>query len=197
MKILFLALLVTGSWSASAAESSRAGSCTQDQHVQWAETCLFLMDLWRPGTRDPFILLQDGRFQRDQDLVAGFSSACKDLVENPGKIEDDKWKRLPDLLDRVGQCDWSGHEEWLHGCMAAVDRLKRPGTRRRDLLEHFLAEDTSNSPATYSSRRCPPLKVGIWFTDTSGTEAEEDVIQDIFSYLAYRASARSQWRTDD
>jgi hypothetical protein len=114
---------------------------------------------------------------------------------HPGKIADYKWRLQPDLLDRVGQCDWPDHEQWLRGCTAPVDQLSHQGTRR-DLLKHFVAENTSILPETYMSRDCPLLKVGVRFSTTSDRETEEDIIEDIFPFIDFRASTLSRWRPD-
>lgn len=185
MKILSLALLVTLGWSESAAASSWA--CKQGQHVEWIETCLFLLDGRIPGSRDPWVILRNPSYKRERNLAASFSSDCKAYFENPDKIEAHKWEKQPDLLDHLGQCDWSDHEQWLRSCIATVRQIRKRGTRG-ELVKNFIPENTTMSPEIYMSRDCPFLKVSVWFSLTSEAETADDVIDMISPYIDYPKS---------
>jgi hypothetical protein len=186
MKIfLYLILFVAAAPQiALGAESSE--SCSQEQHVQWLETCLFVIADFTPSEDplDPWSILRSCSFHPQKALLPEFMAACRARMEQPGRIRESLWQAQPDLLIRLSACSWAAHEQWLGACLRPIDQLKVGGTRS-DVLRYFDLERDDGVSESFNSRQCPFVKVNVWFATATGVASGSDKISDIAPYIGY------------
>jgi hypothetical protein len=198
MKISLCLILLVTIFPSLALGSAPPESCSQEQHVQWIETCLFVIadvdfthrddfthSEHSEGPRDPWsIVPYNCAFWEEDALLPEFTSACRARLEGLSKIGEHLWQAQPDLLNRLSACNWTAHEQWLGACLKPIDRLKKFGGTRRDVLRYFDLRKTG-MPEKLTSRQCPFVMVNVWFATAADVAESSDVIRDISPYIDY------------